>query len=209
MKFLRKIIIVLFLALCCPEFSFGQDTAVYKQQENFKREIIIGDKRFRVYNNWFSGGGGVAGHTANPYMQVVLAVNINFHIKRQYFRLGGMMSGQDFGLWNNYQLHGGWIPYRKETEKYNLAFVGGIAYSTGYKFIRAPDVYDNNHPYLEWGGYAEVQYIRKIYFDVGIGGAFFVNVNAKNSIIGIRADIFLSSAFKGYVKGREPKPKQF
>ena len=143
MKVLRKIIVVLFLALCCPEFSFGQDTAVYKLQENFKREIIIRDKRFRVYNNWFSGGGGIAGHTANPYMQVVLAVNINFHIKRQYFRLGGMMSGQDFGLWNNYQLHGGWIPYRKETEKYNLAFIGGIAYSTGYKFVAAPDKYDN------------------------------------------------------------------
>lgn len=205
MKLLRSIIIFLFFVLCCPKISFGQDTATYKLQENFKREIIIGDKRFRVYNNWFSGGGGLAGHTANPYAQLVIGVNLNFHIKRQYFRIGGMMSGQDFGLWNNYQLHAAWIPYRQETEKFNLALMAGPSYSTGYRYVGPPDVYDNNNPYAEVGGYAEAQYIRKIFYDVGIGGAFFVNVNSKNTIIGVRADIYLSGAFKGYVKGKEPR----
>jgi hypothetical protein len=208
MKTLRTIGLFLFFVVCCPKISFGQDTAIYKMRENFKREIIIDYKRFRVYNNWFSGGGGLALNTANPYPQLAIAVNYNFHITRHYFRIGGMMSGDNFGLWNNYQLHAAWIPYRKETEKYNLAFMAGPSYATGYKFVMPPHIYDNLNPYTEWGGYAEVQYIHKIFYDVGVGGAFFLNVNAKNSIIGLRADIYLSGAFKGYVKGHEPKKMQ-
>lgn len=195
---------ILFIFICIPIYSFAQDTSRLKLQENFKREIVFKDKRFRVYNNWFSGAGGLAANTANPYPQTVLAVNFNFHIHQYYFRLGGMMSGDDFGLWNNFQAHIAWIPYRKETEKFHLATMCGPSYCTGYDFIRAPDIYDNNNPYAAFGVYAEFQAIKKIYYDVGLGGAFFVNVNSKNSIVGIRVDVFLSSAFKGYVKGKEP-----
>lgn len=138
-------------------------------------------------------------------MQVALAANVNFHLKYQYFRIGGMLSGDNFRQWNNYQFHAAWIPYRKETEKYNFIVLAGASYATGYTFISPPHVYDNLDPYTAWGGYAEAQYIRKIAYDVGIGGAFFVNVNAENSIIGIRADFYLSGAYKGYVKGREPQ----
>lgn len=207
MKLLRTIGLFLFFIVACPKLSFGQDTSVYKLRENFKREIVIDYKRFRVYNNWVSGGGGIALNTANPYAQLVVAVNYNFHITRHYFRLGTMVSGDNFGMWNNVQGHAAWIPYRKETTKYNLAMMAGPSYCTGYKYIRPPHIYDELHPYTEWGGYAEIQYIRKIFYDVGVGGAFFVNVNAKNTIIGIRADIYLSGAFKGYVKGHEPPQK--
>jgi hypothetical protein len=204
MKLLRTLLLFLFFVLCCPEISLGQDTATYKLQENFKREIIINNKRFRVYNNWFSGGVGPGWNTAYPRLQFVIGINYNFHVRRHYFRVGGMMTGDNFGLWNNYQVHAGWIPYRKETEKYNLAMLGGISYTTGYNYIGPPLMYDNNHPYATVGGYAELQYIRKIYYDVGYGGAFFVNANDKGVIFGIRADFYLSGAFKGYVKGHEP-----
>ncbi|HET6992598.1 MAG TPA: hypothetical protein VFJ43_14790 [Bacteroidia bacterium] len=212
MKRFKIISLFLFVVIFFPKISSGQDTAKYQMRENFKREIIIQNKRFRVYNNWFSGGGGFALNSANPYLQTVIAINMNFHIHQYYFRLGGMMSGDNFGLWNNYQFHAGWIPYRKENEKYNLILLGALSYSTGYKFIGLDankiHVYDNLHPYSEAGGYAEVQYIRKIYYDVGLGGAFFVNVNSKNTIVGIRADLYLSGAYKGYVKGKEPIRRQ-
>jgi hypothetical protein len=208
MKRFNLISLFLFVVIFFPKISSGQDTAKYQVRENFKREIVIDYKRFRVYNNWFSGGGGIAVNTANPYPQAVLSVNLNFHIHQYYFRLGGMMDGDNFGVWNNYQLHAGWIPYRKETEKYNLAVLGAISYSSGYKFLGLDSmhhhIYDNNNPYVGVGGYAEIQWIKKIIYDAGVGGAFFVNVNAKNTIIGLRADIYLSGAFKGYVRGHEP-----
>jgi hypothetical protein len=212
MKSLRIIFFVLVMLTGLPKISFGQDTAKYKVQENFKREIIINNKRFRVYNNWFSGGGGLGFNTGIPFLQTIIAVNVNFHIRQYYFRLGGMMTGDNFGLWNNYQLHLGYIPLRRETEKYNLAILGGISYLTGYQYvgldINHNHVYNNAHPYATVGGYAEIQYIHKIYYDAGIGGAFFLNVCDKNSIIGVRADIYLSGAYKGYVKGKEP-PKNY
>lgn len=205
MKRFKVILLFLFLILFAPKISFGQDTARFKPQENFKREIVINNKRFRVYNNWFSGGAGPGYNTANPYLQLVIGVNLNFHIHQHYFRLGGTISGDNFGSKNDFQLHAGWIPYRKETEKYNLAVVAGPSYSTGYKYIFPGHVYDNGNPYSEFGGYAEIQWIKKIYFDVGVGGAFFINVNAQNTIMGIRFDIFLSGAYKGYVKGKAPQ----
>lgn len=206
MKRINLFSVFLILMIFFSKNIFGQDTAQFKLKKNFKQEIIIKDQRYRIYNNWYSAGGGIAANTANPYVQTVIAINMNFHIHQHYFRLGGMMSGDNFGLWNNYQLHAGYIPYRKETEKYNLAMIGAISYSTGYKYLY-PGVYDNMHPYAEAGAYAEIQWIRKIQYSVGIGGAFFVNVNAKNTIIGIRADIYLSDSYKGYVKGKGPVPK--
>ncbi len=208
MKFFKAAFFFVLFLMVCPKISFGQDTAHVKPQENFKREIVINDKRFRVYNNWFSGGAGIAYNTSIPKLQFTIGVNMNFHIHQYYFRIGGLMSGDNFGLWNNYGLHVGYIPIRRETEKYNLAVVGAISYSTGYNYIGGTLLYDNNNPYAAVGGYAEIQYIHKILYDAGVGGAFFVNVNAKNTIIGLRADIYLSGAYKGYVKGREPHKQQ-
>jgi hypothetical protein len=204
---MKKLIFFLaFVLPLLPRVLGAQDTARYKVQENFKREIVIGDKRYRVYNNWVSGGAGPAWHSANPRTQLVIGVNYNFHIHQYYFRLGGMIGGDNFAVRNNYQVHAAWIPYRKETEKYNLALMGGISYSTGYRFIYAGH-YDVINPYKEVGGYAEAQWIKKIYYDVGIGGAFFVNVNQYFSVIGVRFDAYFSGAYRGYVRGKEP-PKR-
>jgi hypothetical protein len=167
---------------------------------DLKKEIVINNKRFRVYNNWISGGAGPAYHSANPRTQLAVGVNYNFHIKQYYFRLGGQISGDDFGLWNNYQLHGGWIPYRKETENFNLALMGGLSYSTGYEFLYA-GVYETT-PYNEVGGIIEIQYIRKWKYDVGFGPAFFAEINGRQSIVGVRLDMYFSGAYRGESKGK-------
>jgi hypothetical protein len=209
MNKIKFFVFFLLSLLSFPKFSFAQDTAHTVMQENFKREIVINNKRFRVYNNWTSIGVGPAYHSSNPRTQLVLGFNFNFHIHQHYFRLGGMISGdlQDrFSVKNNYQAHAAWIPLRKDNEKYHLALMGGISYATGYKYLYG-GLYDNIHPYHVWGGYAEAQLIKKIYYDVGVGGAFFVNVNSANTMIGIRLDFYLSGAYKGYVRGKEPLPK--
>lgn len=209
MKKVRFFVFLLLMLFSLPKISFGQDTAKYVVRENFKREIVINHQRFRVYNNWSTVGFGLAWHSANPRTQVVLGFNYNFHIHQHYFRLGGMISGdlQDrFSLRNNYQGHAAWIPMRVDNAKYHLALMGGISYSTGYKYVYAGH-YDNIHPYHVWGGYAEAQYVRKLTYGVGVGGAFFVNVNSANTIIGVRLDLYLSSAYKGYEKGYNPPLK--
>ena len=41
----------------------------------------------------------------------------------------------------------------------------------------------------------------------GFGGAVFFDLNRKNLIAGLRLDGYLSGAYRGYVRGKEP-PKR-
>ncbi len=192
-----------------PKLSFGQDTSRTVTRTNYKQEIVINHQRFRIWNNWTSGGFGLAYHSKNPRTQVVLNFNYNFHIHQYYFRFGGLISGdlQDgFSVRNNYQAHIGYVPYRVDNQIYHAALIGGISYSTGYRYLYGGN-YDNINPYKAWGVYLEAQYIRKISYGVGGGLAFFVNVDSANTLAGICLDVYLSSAYKGYAKGYNPPPK--
>src|SRR5665213_2523362 len=131
-----------------PKISFGQDTAkvVTQTKINYKQEIVINHQRMRIWNNWTMDGFGVAYHSKNPRTQVVLELNYNFHVQKYYFRMGGMISGdlQDgFSVRNNYQAHVGWIPLRIDNQLYHAALIGGISYSTGYKYL-----YGGNYDYI-------------------------------------------------------------
>lgn len=196
---LRNFILSMLLAIVGLPLHAQADTTY-----NPKKEIVFKDKRFRVYNNWISGGAGPAWHSNNPRTQLALGISFNFHIQQYYFRVGGMFSGDRFGSWNNYQGHLGYIIKRLENEKRNLAFIAGLSYSTGYRFLYAGH-YDTPNPYGKPGAYLECQYIRKLNYDFGIGSALFADINDLNQIIGLRIDVYFSGAYRGYVRGKEPK----
>jgi hypothetical protein len=198
----RFICICFLLCIAAAKVSAQTDT-VY----NAKKEVVFKDKRFRVYNNWISGGAGPAWHSDNPRTQLALGLNFNFHIKQYYFRAGAMFSGDRFGSWNNYQVHAGYVIKRWENEKRHSAAIGGISYSTGYKFLYAGH-YDTPNPYSRAGLYLEYQYIPKMNYDFGIGGSLFADINDLNQIIGLRIDVYFSGAYRGYVRGKEPKKPQ-
>lgn len=195
--------IILLAAIFLSEHLYGQDTSQFVVKENFKREIVIDDKRYRVYNNWMSFGIGPGYHSANPRTQFAMGINFQFHIKKYYFNLGGIFSGDNFGVWNNYTGHIGWVPWRKETERYNLAAMGGVSYTRGYTFLYAGHY--SSVPWDRVGIYAEFQYTMKVQYAVGVGPTFFVDWNDKRTLIGIRLDGYLSGAYRGYVRGAGPK----
>lgn len=181
----------------------AQDTDRYVVKENFKREIVIGDKRYRVYNNWVTFGAGPAYHSENPRTQIAVGMDFHFHIKKVYFNFGGMVSGDEFGLWNNYTGHMGYVPWRKENEKKNMAALGGISYTQGYSYV-----YAGHYDSKRWdrvGLYAEFQYTMKLQYAVGVGTTFFVDWNQKRTMVGVRIDGYLSGAYRGYVRGKGPK----
>ncbi len=200
-----SILTLLLLLLAVPALR-AQDTSQFVVKENFKREIVIGDKRYRVYNNWVCFGVGPEYHSENPRTQFALGLNFQFHIKKAYFNVGGIMSGDEFGVWNNYTGHIGYVPWRKETEKKNLAAMAGISYTQGYTYL-APGYFESNR-WDRVGVYAEFQYTMKVQYAVGIGPTFFVDWNQKRTLIGVRLDGYLSGAYRGYVKGKGPKTIQ-
>ena len=200
---LTRNFILLLLPFIFPLILSAQDTAKFKVQENYKREFVIGDKRYRVYDNWVNFGAGIAYHSKNPRMQMILGLDMNFHIKKAYFNAGGYVSGDGYGQWNNYQLHAGYFGFRKQNLKMHMAACGGLSFTNGYEFVYAGHYL--SQPFNELGIYAEYQYVRKKEYTTGLGLTTIVNVNKKGLLVGLRLDGYLSGAYRGYVKGKEPR----
>jgi hypothetical protein len=157
-------------------------------------EFVVNNKRFKFYNNWITvGGGGQQNLTYKRPMGFAGGLDFNFHVKQNYFQLGTIISGERFGLYNNYQFHFG---YGKRFEDKDVHFSGfiGVSYSTGYGKV-GDSVY--TRPFNQPGLYAQAEVIKKVTYDVGVGASLFADWNQEQAIIGARFIIYFSGAYKG------------
>ena len=210
-----KTLLLTIVILTCSHVACSQtdttkqvkkDTSAY----NPKAEIAYDGKRYRVYNNWLTFGGGANYNTKWPKDQKNLAVDFSFHLKQTYFRVGAFMSGNDFTAANSYNFHLG-VGLRKEHEKYNLSAFAGPSYS----YFKRP-LSDSvefglpailNNVYNRFGGYACVEAVYKIKYDVGLGGQIFCDYNDVQMIYGVRLVAYFSGAYRGIKYGYK-KPAQ-
>ena len=70
---------------------------------------------------------------------------------------------------------------------------GGVSYSTGYG--KVDSIY--SRPFNQPGLYAQGEFVKKITYDVGIGLAVYADFNLEQSIVGARAILYFSGAYKG------------
>ena len=128
--------------------------------------FVINNKKLRYYNNWMTIGGGFQQNlTYKRKPGFSGGLDFDFHIKQQYFQLGGMISGERFGFYDNYQFH---VGYGKRYEDKDVHFAGfiGVSYSTGY--LKAGDsVYTT--PFKAPGIYGQLEAVKKVTYDVGLG----------------------------------------
>lgn len=178
--------------VCFSSCLYAQDIQNAIKAE-MKKEVIYNGNRYKVYNNWISGGAGAAYSTGTAPLQFAGGVDYNFHLKLSYFQLGFLLSGDAFRNYNNTQLH---LCYgkRKESNEYNFAYFGGLSYSTGYENSQAAK------PYSTVGFYLNSQLVRKLKYDIGIGMAAFVDVNFTQTIGGLQIILYFSGAYKGKAK---------
>ena len=112
-----------------------------------------------------------------------------------------MISGENFGFYDNYEFH---VGYGKRYEDKDVHFAGfaGISYSTGYAKV-GDSVY--TRPFKQPGIYAQIEGIKKVTYDVGVGVSFFVDWNQEQAIFGTRLVLYFSGAYKGkkYNDGKE------
>jgi hypothetical protein len=173
----------------------AQQTATEKRDEKTLERNFDG-KRYKMYNNYVNFGIGY-GRNFEGRLSTPVGVGYNFHAGKLFFQAGYNRSEMPT-LWGSYtrnflnDLH---LAYciRKETKKLNLAYVMGVGKVWGLK---------DNIPYGNVAGYAEIQFIRKIFYDVGAGLCLYVNYNRSYPMAGIRLDIFLSSAYQGEINGQ-------
>jgi hypothetical protein len=168
---------------------------IYKEPFDRKREVVFKNKRFRVYNNYVTGGAGKSYNSGWKDWEFCPAIDYNFHLKKLYFQTGGLLSGPGLGNNNCVQIHACW-GYRFERSNYMLAAYGGISYMGGY-YLSGPADSIYKVPFSTVGGYIALQCFYKVKFDYGIGVTAFADINAVQFLSGIRVELFLSGAYRG------------
>ena len=179
-----------------------KDTLPY----NRKQEIMFDGKRFRVYNNYLSGGIGAGFSSVRPKLQDLIGIDFQFHLTRQYFQIGFLMSGDQLLSNNNIQGHVGY-GIRRENNHFNFAAFVGPSYS--YFVTAKADTAGINHPVINKtiGAYICVQGIYKFKYDVGIGIELFADLSPLQQMYGGKIVIYFSSAYRGEKRGYKPNKK--
>lgn len=183
---------ILFLSFFCVSGIIAQEK---QKKDELKLERNFHGNRFKLFNNYVNFGAGIGSSFHKNEYWMPTAVEFNFHIKRTYFMAGyqrtdisGFLNKPKQNRMNDLHLC---IGFRKETKALNIAYYGGISRPWG--------VFNDTTSFGAIGGYAEVQFIRKLFFDVGAGLSFFGNYNPYFPMVGMRIDIFLSGAYQGKI----------
>lgn len=192
---MKKIVTLLFLSIISLGFA-QKDTSAYDRKE----EILDNNKRYRIHNNYLTVGAGFGSSSLRFSEQAIIGLDFNFHIRRQYFQAGILMSGNKFLSNNNLAGHLCY-GYRKETNKYNFAFYAGPSYNEG---IIPPKIEGTDtiaaKLFQTFGLYASIQYVFKITYDIGFGGEAFAEFNKYQTFGGVKVILFFSGAYQGKAK---------
>ncbi len=202
---IKYLLIIFGLFFCFIASSQKQDLTVDNSIYDRQEEIINKGKRYRIHNNYLSIGGGFLNSNIRKDLQKSINVDYQFHIKRQHFQAGLIISGNEFTANNNSQLHFGY-GLRKETEKTNLAFFMGITGVNGVKTI-SDSLGIRPLFYNGFGSYLSIQLIKKITYDIGFGIEFFGEISKVQNIIGAKMILFFSSAYRGNKRNFNPHVK--
>lgn len=191
-----KKIFVIFITLCSFNSFSQRDTSKYDRLE----EIIDDNKRYAIHNNYLQVGAGFGGSTIRKKEQSTIGIDFIFHIKRQHFQVGFIMSGDEFLSNNNLSGHFGYC-YRLENEKRNIAFTIGIAQNKG-AIAAHIDGLDTiaELQYRNTGAYISASYIKKLTYDIGIGVELIGEFNQTQQFFGVKGVLYFSGAYRGKAK---------
>lgn len=192
-----KNLLVIFLLICSLKGAAQRDTSKY----NRKDELLHDEKRYAIHNNYLTAGPGLASSNIRNYEQKVIGIDFTFHIRRQHFQAGVLMSGDEFLGNNNLSGHFGYC-YRIENEKRNIAFFGGISQNKGAipKHINESGDTIPIFYYRNTGVYLSASYIKKFTYDIGIGIELFADLNQTQQMVGGKVIMFFSGAYRGKEK---------
>jgi len=192
---LKKFLLIFTILSFFKGFS-QRDTSKYDRLE----EIIDNSKRYALHNNYLQAGAGFGGSTLRKGEQSTIGIDFVFHIKRQHFQLGFLMSGDEFLANNNLSGHFGYC-YRIEDEKRNIAFTLGVSQNKGAiaAHIKRQDTIAELQ-YRNTGVYMSASYIKKLTYDIGIGLELIGEFNQTQQFFGIKGVLYFSGAYRGKAK---------
>jgi hypothetical protein len=92
---------------------------------------------------------------------------------------------------------------RLEDKDFHAAIFAGISYSKGYKRI---DDSIFSKQFNVPGIYVQGELVKKITYDVGVGGSLYVDWNKQQTLFGARFICYFSGSYKGkkFYDGKNP-----
>lgn len=188
-----KSLLFFIIFICSAVNLFSQPKGDYDK----KKEITYDGKRYRVFNNYITAGGGSCYNNYIQNTNLNIGADFNYHIQKIYFQTGLFLAGPYFGNYNHLQLHTA-VGKRFELKKFNMAgYLGG-----SYAFINRPIVdtvlnETRSRTLNPIGLHAAVQFTYKYKYDLGIGICLFSDINKYQSVYGLRLELYFSGAFLG------------
>lgn len=163
--------------------------------------MLYDGKRYRIHNNYLTLGGGFLSSSIRPAGQKAVGADFHFHVRRQNFQVGTIMSGDQFLSNNNIQFHAAY-GLRRERNMTNLAAYIGPSFFTGVQ--GTPGVTDPTF-YNGWGAYICLQAVSKfVAYDIGLGGELFAEFSEKQNIFGFKIVAFFSGSYRGVKRNYNP-----
>jgi hypothetical protein len=186
-----------FLCLFCLIFSISQAQTETQKRDEKTMETNIRGNRFKLVNNYVNVGIGFARQMNRKRNDFPIAAAYNFRVANLFFQAGYLrsaMPGFSDAFSRNFlnDIHLA-INLRRENRVMNVSYVLGPSLAYG--------LFDNNR-YSHAGIYAEVQLIRKLFYDIGLGFCPFVAYNIKYPLAGIRLEVFLSGSYQGKINAQ-------
>jgi hypothetical protein len=156
-----------------------------------------------LYNNYVTLGGGFLTSSNRSDASKSIALDFHFHIRRQYFQTGILMSGADFNSNNDFQTHLGY-GIRKEKAKTNLAAFAGLTYFFGVETVSDTAYGVIPRYYQGVGMYGCGQITAKLTYDIGIGFEMFGEYSPRRSMAGFKMFLFFSGSYRGPKRNYNP-----
>ncbi len=174
-----------------PKVEYSKN---HKRLTPLDSEFVMDNKKFKYYNKWFTLGAGVQQNlTYKRDVGFTGGADFNFHIKRNYFQAGLEVMGETATNFTNYEFHLGYGARYEDKDVHFSAFIGP-SYSTGYA-----KMYDTiySRAYSLPGMYGQVEIVKKIAYDVGIGVALYGDVNKEQTLVGFIGILYFSGSYRG------------
>lgn len=133
------------------------------------------------------------GSTLRAQVQKSVGIDYNFHVRRQYFQTGLLMSGEEFLSNNNIGFHACY-GIREEKNSTNIALFGGPSIFTG---VEGTPGISNPTYYQGVGAYFCFQAIIKIKYDIGLGINVFAELSQQQKLGGLNFIFFFSGSYRG------------
>ncbi len=198
--------LLIFLLTQCLTFAQGE---VLEDGD----DVIVGNKLFTKKNSWLTVAAGTGYYFERPQQELSFGVDINSAILNHNFTVGYFYSGTNFiteyspKLLHDVHLAYGW---RNESRYWNRYFFIGPSVGMGFGYGYTEEDGDVKlEGFITAGVYAEYQLVFKPIYDQGIGLAAYVAANSKYQTIGVKACLYLSTAFVGKIESDEDYNNSF